>query len=80
MTATRNRTLEWFMSERSRKVIDLAKEPPENRTPDGAGRHPVDRMQVGSLLTTPSRVRIHNQNMTTAAKGHADKKTFGHLS
>ena len=27
-----------------------------------------------------SRVRIHNQNMTTAAKAHADRKTFGHLS
>jgi len=26
------------------------------------------------------RVRIHNQNMTTAAKAHADRKTFGHLS
>jgi hypothetical protein len=26
------------------------------------------------------RVRIHNQNMTTAANAHADKKTLGHLS
>jgi hypothetical protein len=29
---------------------------------------------------TRSRVRIHNQNMTTAAKAHADRKTLGHLS
>ena len=28
----------------------------------------------------PSRVRIHNQNITTAANAHADKKTLGHLS
>ena len=27
-----------------------------------------------------SRVRIHNQNITTAANAHADKKTLGHLS
>jgi len=27
-----------------------------------------------------TRVRIHNQNMTTAAEAHADRKTFGHLS
>ena len=27
-----------------------------------------------------SRVRIHNQNMTTAANAHADRKTLGHLS
>lgn len=27
-----------------------------------------------------SRVRLHNQNMTTAAKAHADRKTLGHLS
>ena len=27
-----------------------------------------------------ARVRIHNQNMTTAAKSHAERKTFGHLS
>jgi len=27
-----------------------------------------------------TRVRIHNQNMTTAAKAHADRKTFGQLS
>jgi len=26
------------------------------------------------------RVRIHSQNMTTAAKAHVDRKTFGHLS
>jgi hypothetical protein len=26
------------------------------------------------------RVRIHNQNMTTAAKAQAERKTFGHLS
>jgi len=26
------------------------------------------------------RVRIHNQNMTTAASAQADRKTFGHLS
>lgn len=26
------------------------------------------------------RVRIHNQNMTTAASAHADRNTFGHLS
>ena len=37
-----------------------------------------------TLLHTPkilqARVRIHNQNMTTAANAHADRKTFGHLS
>ena len=27
-----------------------------------------------------ARVRIHNQNITTAANAHADKKTLGHLS
>ena len=27
-----------------------------------------------------TRVRIHNQNMTTAAKAQAERKTFGHLS
>ena len=27
-----------------------------------------------------TRVRIHNQNMTTAASAHADRKTLGHLS
>lgn len=27
-----------------------------------------------------ARVRIHNQNMTTAASAHADRKTLGHLS
>ena len=26
------------------------------------------------------RLRIHNQNITTAANAHADKKTLGHLS
>ena len=26
------------------------------------------------------RVRIHNQNMTTAARAQADRNTFGHLS
>jgi len=26
------------------------------------------------------RVRIHNQNMTTAAKAQADRETLGHLS
>jgi hypothetical protein len=25
------------------------------------------------------RVRIHSQNMTTAASAHADRKTLGHL-
>ncbi len=27
-----------------------------------------------------ARVRIHSQNMTTAASAHADRKTLGHLS
>jgi hypothetical protein len=27
-----------------------------------------------------SRVRIHNQNMTRAAKAHAERKILGHLS
>jgi hypothetical protein len=26
------------------------------------------------------RVRIHNQNMTRAAKAHAERKILGHLS
>lgn len=32
------------------------------------------------LVGASLRVRIHNQNMTTAANAHADRKTFGHLS
>ena len=31
-------------------------------------------------LAQLSRVRIHNQNKTTAARAHAERKTFGHLS
>ena len=31
-------------------------------------------------LKVTLRVKIHNQNMTTAARAQADKKTFGHLS
>jgi hypothetical protein len=27
-----------------------------------------------------TRVRIHNQNMTTAARAQAERKTLGHLS
>jgi hypothetical protein len=33
--------------------------------------------QIGGLF---ARVRIHNQNMMTAANAHADRKTLGHLS
>ncbi len=34
---------------------------------------------MGNLCFCP-RVRIHNQNMTTAASAQADRNTFGHLS
>ena len=32
------------------------------------------------IVSIGLRVRIHNQNMTTAAKAQADRNTFGHLS
>ena len=40
----------------------------------------ADGVRSFVLSTTRPRVRIHNQNMTTAAKAHAERKTFGHLS
>ena len=51
----------------------------------------LDRNPANHLPLTPltfldraasvfPRVRIHNQNMTTAASAHADRKTLGHLS
>ena len=38
------------------------------------------RMYFEDQFLVRSRVRIHNQNMTTAANAHADRKTLGHLS
>jgi hypothetical protein len=49
---------------------------------------PIDSEDVGyyALIVgfggglNQSRVRIHNQNMTRAAKAHAERKILGHLS
>jgi len=38
------------------------------------------RAKYGGMDASLIRVRIHNQNITTAANAHADRKTLGHLS
>ncbi len=41
---------------------------------------PTPLWNKDTLCQACTRVRIHNQNMTTAARAQADRKTLGHLS
>ncbi|NNL17212.1 MAG: glycosyltransferase [Boseongicola sp.] len=49
-------------------------------TTDWAAELKDDSADAPINIERSARVRIHNQSMTTAAKAHADRKTFGHLS
>ena len=60
-------------AKKGRKSLEMTPQPPQTAL---KRQHRRSRRRCSDV----PRVRIHNQNMTTAAKAHADRKTFGHLS
>ncbi|MBC7147006.1 MAG: hypothetical protein H5U24_16640 [Thioclava marina] len=59
----------------------------DHKPPEALRRYMVKKIMDGEIPRKQgrpedgkSRVRIHNQNMTTAARAQAERKTLGHLS